>query len=1075
MFKSLVKKIVGDSNEREIARLMPIVEEINALEPEIERLPDSAFPERTRAFKQRIQEDTAPLREELRRTEEALAAERDPIEIERLRGEVQKRRRELLDAEEEILWEILPEAFALVREASRRTIGLRHYDVQLIGGIVLHEGKVAEMRTGEGKTLVATLPLYLNALTGRGVHLVTPNDYLSKFGLQWMGPIYHFLGLKAAVIQSAAGDPNKASFMYDPEYQAVDDRFHHLRPITRREAYRADITYGTNNEFGFDYLRDNMAYDVDQLVQRELHYAIVDEVDSILIDEARTPLIISAPDEESSEYYVTFAELVRRLRPEEDYTVDEKDRVVLLTESGIAKIEQWLGIDNLYSPEHMHLTPYLENALKAQALFHRDKDYVVKDGEIIIVDPFTGRLMYGRRYSEGLHQAIEAKEGVPVQKESLTLATITFQNFFRMYDKLAGMTGTAATEKEELMKIYGLDVVVIPTNVEWRARMGDLKTRVEKREYLNPAALVFYNPNGRNGGEPDWSEVEQLGIQPYRKIDVTLYEKPETNELYFKRIDYPDLVYKTEAAKFNAVVNEIEYWHKQGRPVLVGTVAIETSERLSRLLQRRGIPHNVLNAKYHEKEAVIIAQAGRPGTVTIATNMAGRGVDILLGGNPEGLARDRLRKEGVDITSIPALAWDDALKMLRRGEDPTTRYPERWAEVLKEEYHRVQRDRKKVWELGGLHVIGTERHEARRIDNQLRGRAGRQGDPGSSRFYVSLEDELLRRFGGSRMASIMDRLNVPDEVPLESGTVSKLIENAQERVEGYNFDIRKRVLEFDSVINKQREVIYEQRRRILTSTNLRPTIMEMIRKTLDAIVDAHTASQWAEEWDLEGLYEEVKTIFDLPPEVTPDTWRDMRPDEIKDHLYQLAEEAYDRQEEKLTPEFMRQVERYIMLRAVDSRWVRHLTNLDNLRQGIGLRALAQQDPLVAFKREAHQMYTELVDAIQSDIVHAIFKFEPQPAQAQPQVVQPRYRRLQYGRGDGAEARRPERSTQKELGRNDPCWCGSGKKYKHCHWAADHGVGPAPDGKTAAKAPARAAVASSATKTRKKKKKRKRKK
>ena len=1077
MFKSILKKVVGDSNEREISRLMPIVEQVNALEPEVQKLPDSAFAERTRAFKQRIQQETAPLREEVRRAEEALVAEQDPIEIERLRGELYKRRQELLEAEEEILWEILPEAFALVREASRRTIGLRHYDVQIIGGIVLHQGKVAEMRTGEGKTLVATLPLYLNALTGRGVHLVTPNDYLSKFGLQWMGPIYHLLGLKAAVIQTAAGDPDQASFMYDPEYQAEDDRYQHLRPIKRREAYRADITYGTNNEFGFDYLRDNMAYSVDRLVQRELHYAIVDEVDSILIDEARTPLIISAPDEESSEYYVKFAELVRRLRAGEDYTVDEKDRVVLLTESGISKIEQWLGIDNLYGPDHLHLTPYLENALKAEVLYHRDKDYVVKDGQIIIVDPFTGRLMYGRRYSEGLHQAIEAKEGVPVQRESLTLATITFQNFFRMYNKLAGMTGTAATEKEELMKIYGLDVVVIPTNVEWRARQGDLRTRVEKQRYLNPAVLVFDGNSRRNGGEPDLSQAEAHGLPPYREIDVTIYEKPETNEIYFKRIDYPDLVYKTEAAKFRAVVSEIEYWYRKGRPVLVGTVAIETSERLSRMLERRGIPHNVLNAKYHEKEAVIIAQAGRPGAVTIATNMAGRGVDILLGGNPEGLARDRLRKEGVDLTAIPARAWDEALKMLRRGEDPTTKYPERWAEVLKEEYHRVQRDRKKVWELGGLHVIGTERHEARRIDNQLRGRAGRQGDPGSSRFYVSLEDELMRRFGGSRMASIMDRLNVPDEVPLESGTVSKLIEGAQERVEGYNFDIRKRVLEFDSVINKQREVIYEQRRRILTSPNLRPTIMDMIRRTLDAMVDTYAASQWAEEWDLEGLYEEVKTIFDVPAHVRPDTWREMTANEIKEHLYQLAEEAYNQREATFGSDFMRQLERYLMLRAVDSRWVRHLTNLDNLRQGIGLRALAQEDPLVAFKREAHRMYTELVDAIQSDIVHAILRYEPSPAQ-ETRITAPRYRRVQYGRGDGAAERgqQPARATHRELGRNDPCWCGSGKKYKQCHWAADHGLAPPPDGKQARGAGEKVAVAAggAAVNVRKKKKKKKRK-
>ncbi len=1084
MLKGLLKKIGGDSNEREIKRLTPIVEHINALEPEVQKLSDSAFAEKTANFKERIRRETQHLQDEVTRAQEKLDAEHDPIEIERLRGELKRRQKELLDAEERILWEILPEAFALVREASRRTIGLRHYDVQLIGGIVLHQGKVAEMRTGEGKTLVATLPLYLNALTGRGAHLVTPNDYLSKFGLQWMGPIYYLLGLKAAVIQSAAGNPDQASFEYDPLYQAEDDRYQHLRPITRREAYEADITYGTNNEFGFDYLRDNMAYRLDQLVQRELHYAIIDEVDSILIDEARTPLIISAPDEESSEYYVTFARLVRNLRRDEDYTVEEKERVVLLTESGIAKIEQWLGIDNLYGPEHLHLTPYLENALKAHVLFQRDKDYIVKDGEIIIVDPFTGRLMYGRRYSEGLHQAIEAKEGVPVQKESLTLATITFQNFFRMYNKLAGMTGTAATEKEELGKIYGLDVVVIPTNVEWRARQGDLQTRVERRKYLNPAVLGF---KGSSAREHSATTADELGVPEYREIDVTLYEKPETGELYYKRIDYPDLIYKTEAAKFRAVVNEIEYWHKQGRPVLVGTVAIETSERLSRMLSRRGIPHNVLNAKYHEKEAVIIAQAGRPGAVTIATNMAGRGVDILLGGNPEGLARDRLRKEGVDLTAIPALEWDEALKMLRRGEDPTEKFPTRWAEVLKEEYERVQKDRQKVWELGGLHVIGTERHEARRIDNQLRGRAGRQGDPGSSRFYVSLEDELMRRFGGSSVAGLMDRLKVPDDFPIESKAISKVIENAQERVEGYNFDIRKRVLEYDSVINKQREVIYEQRRRILTSANLRPNILEMVFKTLDNLVDYHTASQWSEEWNLEGLIQDVGAIFPLPETVTPETWTGMRPDEIKEHLHQLAEEAYNRLEAQVGSEFMREYERFIMLRAVDSRWVRHLTNLENLRQGIGLRALAQEDPLVAYQREAHHLYTELVDAITSDIVHAAYKVPTSPAEP---VAQPRYRRVQYGRGDGAAARgqqqaaTPARAPHRKLGRNDPCWCGSGKKYKNCHWRYDHGLGPPPedvptpiarpDGKTQVSAAQTEAVITPVRTTKKKKKKRKKK-
>ena len=1042
MFKSLVKKVLGDPNEREIARLMPIVEEINALEEDIRTWPDEKFPERTREFQELIQERTREERTAYEETRSRLDAERDPVEIERLRAEVKKRKQELLDAEERVLWEILPEAFAMVREAARRTIGLRHYDVQLLGGIVLHEGKVAEMRTGEGKTLVATLPLYLNALTQRGVHLVTPNDYLSKVGVQWMGPIYHFLGLRAAVIQSAAGNPDQASFLYDPTYQAEDDRYQHLRPITRREAYLADITYGTNNEFGFDYLRDNMVYDIKDVVQRELHYAIVDEVDSILIDEARTPLIISAPDEESSEYYIKFAELVRRLRPGEDYTVDEKDRVVLLTEAGISKIEHWLNIDNLYGPENLHLTPYLENALKAQALFHRDKDYIVKDGEIIIVDPFTGRLMYGRRYSEGLHQAIEAKEGVPVQKESLTYATITFQNFFRMYNKLAGMTGTAATEKEELGKIYDLDVVVIPTNVEWRARQGELRTTVEKDD----------------------------------GVEIVTYEDPNTGQKFFKRIDYPDLIYKTERAKFKAVVDEIARWHEMGRPVLVGTVAIETSERLSRLLSRRGIPHNVLNAKYHEKEAVIIAQAGRPGAVTIATNMAGRGVDILLGGNPEGLARERLRREGFDLTTIPALEWDDALKMLRAGEDPTVKYPTVWARVLKEAYEQVQRDRQRVWELGGLHVIGTERHEARRIDNQLRGRAGRQGDPGSSRFYVSLEDELMRRFGGESVAALMDRLNVPDDMPLESKTVSKLIENAQQRVEGYNFDIRKRVLEFDSVINKQREIIYEQRRRILTSPNLRPTIMEMVEKVLSGLVDGYTAGDWAGEWDLDGLYEAVNAIFPLPKGIGPDTWREMTPEEIKEELFDLARAAYDAKEAELGAELMRYAERQIMLRAVDSRWVRHLTNLDNLRQGIGLRALAQEDPLVAYKREAHHLYTELVDAITHDVVHSIYKVVVTPV---PQVAPQRH--LRYGRGNaaaqGAKPAQPARQPHRNLGRNDPCWCGSGKKYKHCHWAIDHGRAPdtATAGKAAAATAATAAKASTGHRSKKKKKKKRKRK
>ncbi|HEY63128.1 MAG TPA: preprotein translocase subunit SecA [Caldilineae bacterium] len=973
MLRKLLQKVIGDFNERELKRLQPLVDQINALEPEMERLPDEAFPEMTEQFKALIRERTRELRARVDETR---------LEMEKARGEAWQRAREaykqadeeLRKAEEEILNEILPRAFAAVREAGRRTIGLRHFDVQLMGGIVLHQGKIAEMKTGEGKTLVATLPLYLNALVGRGVHLVTPNDYLSKVGVQWMGPIYHFMGMSVGVIQSAAADPELGSFLFDPDYPAQDDRYQFLRPCSRREAYEADITYGTNNEFGFDYLRDNMVTDLSQCVQRELHYAIVDEVDNILIDEARTPLIISGSAQESSEYYRKFAELVRRLKPEEDYVVDEKLRVVTLTDSGISKIEQWLGIDNLYSPEHAELTPYLDNALRAHVLYKKDRDYIVQNGEVIIVDEFTGRLMYGRRYSEGLHQALEAKEGVRVRQESLTLATITFQNYFRMYNKLAGMTGTAATEAEEFEKIYNLEVVVIPTH------------------------------------------------------------KPMI------RMDYPDAVYRTQEAKFKAVIKEIEECHKRGQPVLVGTVAIETSEMLSKMLKRRGIPHQVLNAKHHEREAAIIAQAGRSGAVTIATNMAGRGVDILLGGNPEGLARERLRREGVDLTTIPQSQWNQAVEMLRRGEDPTKVFPERWAEVLAEAHRECAIDREKVIKLGGLHVIGTERHEARRIDNQLRGRAGRQGDPGSSRFYVALDDDLMRRFGGQSIANLMERLGVDDDTPIEHNMVSKAIENAQIKVEGYNFDIRKHVLEYDDVVNTQREIIYAQRRRILSEPTMKPTIMGMIEDEIRALVKTYAPEQVPpDEWDLTGLHRAINRIFPLPATETVARWRDLTSQELEERLLDLAKQRYEEKERSLGSETMRRLERLVMLHVVDNRWVRHLTDLDALREGIGLRAYGQVDPLVAFKKEAHEMYQDLLAAIQSDIVHQIFHVEPVQEVVPASVFRGR---MVAHRGDGAaQAPRPVQ-RKRTLGRNDPCWCGSGKKYKHCHMRQDMARGGA---------------------------------
>ncbi|MFC2059289.1 preprotein translocase subunit SecA, partial [Chloroflexota bacterium] len=760
-------------------------------------------------------------------------------------------------------------------------------------------GRIAEMKTGEGKTLVATLPVSLNALTGKGVHVVTVNDYLAKRDTQWMGLVYHALGLSVGCIQ------HDSAFLFDPEYESEDPRLKHLRPISRRQAYEADITHGTNNEFGFDYLRDNMVIDLSQCVQRELNYAIVDEVDNILIDEARTPLIISGAGEEATKYYSTFAKLVPRLRPEEDYTIEDRTRSVTLTEVGVGKMEKWLGLTNIYDPEYSGLTRYLDNALRAHVLYKRDRDYVVRDGEVIIVDEFTGRLMIGRRYSEGLHQAIEAQEGVKIQRESITMATITFQNYFRIYQKLAGMTGTAVTEAEEFHKIYDLDVVIIPTN------------------------------------------------------------KPMI------RIDHKDRVYKNEESKFLAVVKEIEELQSQGRPVLVGTVSIEKSEYLSQMLQKKGVPHQVLNAKQHEKEAGIITQAGRPGAVTIATNMAGRGVDIILGGNSTGLG------------------------------------------ISQEEW---QAEHNKVLELGGLNIIGTERHEARRIDNQLRGRAGRQGDPGGSRFYVSLEDDIMRRFGGDRVKGFMDWAGFDEDTPLEHSLVGKMIENSQTKVEAYHFDIRKHLVEYDDVINKQREVIYAERKKILSGADLKGNILDMIKDSIKKLIAAHLADEQGDNWDTDALISALNAILPLPPTLSKDALSMMSRSEVSEQLLEHALSFYDQREQELGEQNMRVAERLVMLRTIDSLWVEHLTEMDHMRQGIGLQALAQRDPLVAYKREGHQMFEDLMAGVQHNIVHTIYhvsiaKKEEKPRQREAVAI-------------GAKA-------AGKVGRNDPCPCGSGKKYKKC--------------------------------------------
>ncbi len=1007
MFKSLVKAVFGDPHQKEIKKFTPLADEVNALEADMERKSDDELRQMMADYRRQIAEETQEARSEMetlrQQTTEARRQERQRLQV-----QLDQAEKQLLKLEESLMEEIQAPVFAAVREASKRTIGLRHYDVQIVGGALIHQGKVVEMRTGEGKTLVGTTAVALNALVGRGTHVITVNDYLAKRDCQWMGPVYDFLGLSIAVIQNAGGGGvDNASFQFDPDYQSDDDRYQHLRPITRREAYHCDITYGTNNEYGFDYLRDNMVPDPDRMTQRELHYAIIDEVDNILIDEARTPLIISGQAEESSELYQKFAQLVggNRLRrssdesvdneemePDGDYVVDEKSRIVYLTEQGVEKVERALGVENLYEGESAAMTPYLDNALRAEVLFKRDVDYVVQEGEVIIVDEFTGRLMHGRRYSEGLHQAIEAKEGVNVRNESFTWATVTFQNFFRMYNKLAGMTGTAETESEEFNSIYKLEVTVLPTNVEYRALQGDYDKKTRKED----------------------------------GVEIITYYDPEIDKLYYKRVDYPDVIYKNPKAKFDAIAEEIKELQERGQPVLVGTIAIETSEYLANLLKRQGVKYEVLNAKQHEREATIITQAGRPGSVTIATNMAGRGVDILLGGNPEGLARDELRKQGIDLTEVEPQLWDKTLA--------------KWKAVTDE-------GRAKVKELGGLHVIGTERHDARRIDNQLRGRAGRQGDPGSSRFYVSLQDDLMRRFGGQNVANLMERFGVEDDIPIEAGIVSKSIENAQTKVEGHNFDIRKHLLKYDDVINQQREVTYAERRRILTSPSIKDSIQRMINDYLSGLVVTYTAGSDPREWDVAALHSAVRTVMPLPPTLTSNEWEQMTPKEIEEQLLELAEKNYATLEEMVGPETLRQAEKALMRQTLDRLWVRHLTALDALRQGIGLRAFGQQDPLVAFQKDAYEMYGQFQASIQEEVVRKVYHIS---VVREETPTRPRNLQARHPDADAAGRAQPRAETaggtqeaapepirvQKTPGRNDPCHCGSGKKYKHCHLKLD---------------------------------------
>jgi preprotein translocase SecA subunit len=1205
---NIIRKIVGTKNERELKRMRPLVARISELEPEIAALSDEELRSKTAEFRQRIRDETAAERQQL---EELLARERqqaetpDPVTDDAadgkdLRAQIEEQEKALRTAENRVLDALLPEAFAVVREASKRTTGLRHFDVQMLGGVVLHEGKIAEMKTGEGKTLVATAPLYLNALSGRGAHLVTVNDYLARRDVQWMGPIYHLLGLSVASIV------HDTSYLYDPSYVVKDYRLLNLRPIERKEAYFADITYGTNHEFGFDYLRDNMKFTLDEYVQRELNFAIVDEVDNILIDEARTPLIISGPAEESTDKYYVIDRIIPRLKrgtrkdrkgddPAEetgDFWVDEKSRAAVLTEGGVSKVERLLGVTNLYDPKNIDTLHHVNQALKAHAIFQRDVDYIVKEGRVIIVDEFTGRLMEGRRWSDGLHQAVEAKEGVRIERENQTLATITIQNYFRMYHKLAGMTGTADTESVEFKNIYKLDVVVVPPNQN------------------------------------------------------------------MVRIDHPDVVYKTEREKFNAVVEEVAECYERGQPVLVGTVSVEKSERLSKMLKKEGVKHNVLNAVNHEAEANIIAQAGRFKAVTIATNMAGRGTDILLGGNPEFLARSDMENEWiqrsaalpdgshryedllqklrdrydeaiqqarleyepkwlpyeeaqaealnrltdahrayleaafckarsryeaaarevttqaipapyahrcaeaaseystaiqeVDRVSGPFLGeegqqrflralddWCGALTEIARngsangaqlsaaqtaferaradyeravqraftGEDPSgDNYEEalrvyeatesefRQAEAAyleqrkpfeqavaeaQREYEETRRkytkviadvreemeraplefqghyeailakyrtlcteERAKVLTAGGLIIIGTERHESRRIDNQLRGRAGRQGDPGASRFYLSLEDDLMRIFGAERIQGLMTRLGMEEGEPIEHKLITRAVANAQSKVEGHNFDIRKHLLEYDDVMNQQREIVYGRRRDILGRDNLKHDIFEMSDNVAAGLV-AQYANQEAHaaDWDWAALNDTLHKIFNLRLQLTEEQKEGLRVDQLEQMVIDATHAAYDAREQAFTPPVMRQLEKIVLLQTLDALWKDHLLSMDHLKEGIGLRGYGQRNPLQEYKKEGFELFETMMQQLEADVVEKVYTVQIARQEDVAQLQQrPRPQPQQMTMsGGGAPAQRqggkpaPVKRDDR-VGRNDPCPCGSGKKYKKCHGA-----------------------------------------
>ncbi len=922
LFEKLIGVIFGTKHERDIKRMKPIVEAINARESEIEALDDDALRARFLAMRERVQESASDLPKDTR--ERAVFVQG------------------LLDPE-------LEEVFALVREASKRTLGMRHFDVQLMGGVVLHEGRIAEMRTGEGKTLVATLPVCLNALTGRGVHVVTVNDYLARRDAEWMGQIYTFLGLTVGCIQNQMND------------------------FERKEAYAADITYGTNNEFGFDYLRDNMKFELERMVQRDHVYAIVDEVDSILVDEARTPLIISGPSEVSVDLYYKVDAIIPRLSKGEeiedkhgnkqatgDFLIDEKAQTVALTDPGMARAEKLLAVDNLYDPSNIEILHSVNQALRAHNLFQRDKEYIVKDGEVTIVDEFTGRLMSGRRWSDGLHQAVEAKEKVKIQSENQTLATVTLQNYFRMYDKLAGMTGTAETEAEEFEKIYGLDVSVVPTNMP------------------------------------------------------------------MIRADHPDVVYKTEKEKFRAVIDEIEECHKNSQPVLVGTVSIENSERLSKLLQRRKVKHVVLNAKYHEREADIVAQAGRIGAVTIATNMAGRGTDIVLGGNPDNLAR---------IEADP-------------NEDP-----EEFARVLSRYELKCAEDKQKILDSGGLHILGTERHESRRIDNQLRGRCGRQGDPGSSRFFLSLEDDLMRIFASDWVRKMMDRLGMEEDIPIESKMVSKSIERAQTQVEGRNFEIRKHLLEYDDVMNKQREAVYRLRRSILEGVEGRTYILRVVNEIVNDLLEGYCPLEADPgDWETDALEKDFRQYFGITVGELGVDWEKINRPELEKALAEGAAGHYETRAAQFGEEEFTRLEKFLLLDTVDRQWKDHLLALDHLREGIGLRAYGQRNPLVEYKRESFALFEDMWERIEDHVVKFLYHAEPvegmelkrrgvsttlshpdAPDLARSHAQQEQAANTPVGSPDA----RPitVRRNQPKVGRNDPCPCGSGKKYKKCHGAA----------------------------------------